>query len=251
MYPLIELGPLRLATGGLLLLLAAFLFSWLLGRAARHLGGDTLAEHADAALLPAIVGAALGGRLWYGLVHFDAFSASLSMFAALRLSDMAWPGAMLGGALLGGLWALRHEAPLARLADAAALALPLPQALASVGMLLSGEAFGRTTSLPWGLPLLGTIRHPTQLYYALAAALSAFVLYRMSRSPLEPGMLAAVGLALQGLAMLLVEPLRANPALFPNGIHVGQVFGLALILAGLFWARHYAAKRPSVAPVLE
>ena len=38
-----------------------------------------------------------------------------------------------------------------------------------LGLLLSGEAFGAPTSLPWGVPLFGAVRHPTQIYLALAA----------------------------------------------------------------------------------
>jgi phosphatidylglycerol:prolipoprotein diacylglycerol transferase len=252
MYPLLELGPLRLATGGLLLLMAALLFHWLLMRSARWLGGAALAEQADACFLPTLLGAILGGRLWYGLAHFDTFGPSPLLFLELRVGDLVWPGALLGGALAGMLWARqRRRAPLPALADSAALALPLPQALASLGLLLSGEAFGRPAVIPWSIELLGTMRHPTQLYYALAALLSAVVLWRSALRLPAQGTLAAAGLALQGLAMLLIEPLRASPALLPGGIHLVQLFGLALILGAMLWARRHAAAEPSQALVLE
>lgn len=158
MYPLIELGPLRLSSGGLFLLAAVLLGSRLIERSARSIGGE-------------------------------------------------------------------------------ALTLPLPQAIASVGLLLSGEAFGRSTGLPWGVPLLGTVRHPTQLYLAVAALLTYTVVHRLGVRPLPCGTLFASYLGLQGVTLLFVEALRADTLLLPGGIRAAQVLGLVLILWALQWFR--------------
>ncbi|RRR72686.1 MAG: diacylglyceryl transferase, partial [Candidatus Viridilinea halotolerans] len=146
MYPLLELGPLRLSTGGLLMLFAAYLWGWRFERFAQRWGGAALAAHAAACSVPMLLAAAVGGRLWYGLLHFELYAANLRLFVAPRLAEMAWPGALLGGAAVGFFWAQRRRAAIAPLADAAALALPPALALAAVGMLLSGEGFGPATS---------------------------------------------------------------------------------------------------------
>lgn len=109
------------------------------------------------------------------------------MFLALRVSDFAWPGALLGGLLAGYVWCRRKGYDALKLADSAALTLPVVQAIASFGLLLSGEAFGVPTSLPWGVQLLGTVRHPTQIYLALAALGSLLLLWRLARRPLPVG----------------------------------------------------------------
>ena len=181
MYPLIELGPLRLSSGGLLLLLSVLLAQTLIVRAARARGDATLAEQAERCFYVALLGAAIGARLWYGVFNWSLYSQTPSLFVALRVGEFAWPGALLGGALAGFLWCRRRVDPL-ELADCTALALPPAQALASIGLLLSGEAFGVPTSLPWGIPLFGATRHPTQLYVALAALLSFGVLRRVASS---------------------------------------------------------------------
>lgn len=243
MYPLIELGPLRLSSGGLALVLATYLWIWLFARVGRRRGGSSLAEHAAACALPAIVGATLGARLWFGLLSLDLYGAAPALFVALRLSDLAWPGALLGGALAGGLWGRRRGATLPALADAAALALPLPVAVGAAGLLLSGEAFGATTGLPWGVSLLGAVRHPTQIYYALAALLTGAALIAIERgarargAPLAPGALAAALLVAHGLTLLLVEPFRADSLTLAGGLRAAQLFGLALMLVGLWWLR--------------
>lgn len=251
MYPLVELGPLRLSSGGLLLVAAAYLWLWLFERAARRLGDDEQAAHASACGLPALLGAAVGGRLWFGLLSLDLYGASPGLFWALRLADLAWPGALLGAAAAGWLWARRRGAPAAPLADAAALALPIPIALGALGLLLSGEAFGAATGLPWAVPLFGAARHPTQLYYAVAALLTGALLLGAARrgerrgAPLAPGGIAAVFMAAHGLTLLLVEGLRADSLALPGGVRAAQVFGLALALAGLWLLRPAPAKAPA------
>ncbi|MFV9504615.1 MAG: prolipoprotein diacylglyceryl transferase family protein [Oscillochloridaceae bacterium umkhey_bin13] len=232
MYPLLELGPLRLSSGGLALLIAINIWLWQFERTARKRGGDALNAHASACGLPALLGAGIGARLWYGVHSLDLYAATPSLFWALRIADLAWPGALLGGALAGWLWARRRKADPLALADAAALALPAPLALASLGALLSGEIFGAPTNLAWGIPLHGAMRHPTQLLY-VGAALVAWVI--MARSQNAPAGVPLMRLLLiNGLAMLLIEPLRADALLLPGGWRSGQVVGLIMALGALW-----------------
>jgi phosphatidylglycerol:prolipoprotein diacylglycerol transferase len=249
MYPLVQIGPFRLSSGGLLLLLSIVLGSWLLSRVARARGGETLAKQADNCFYPVMIGAVLGARLWYGLFNLDLYGRNPSLFVALRVSDFAWPGALLGGLLAGYLWCRWNRFDELKVADAAALTLPVVQAIASVGLLLSGEAFGVPTTLPWGVSLFGATRHPTQIYFALTALLSLFVLRQLARRSLQVGALAAMYLGLQGLTLLLVEALRADSLVLPGGVRVAQVFGLGLLLYALCWVRQHSHAHPEPLPV--
>ncbi|MEI7771864.1 MAG: diacylglyceryl transferase, partial [Chloroflexales bacterium] len=89
MYPLIELGPLRLSSGGLLLLAATYLWTWRVARVVRRRGGAALAAHAEVCALPALLGALIGGRLWFGLFSLDRYGRAPELFVALRLADLA------------------------------------------------------------------------------------------------------------------------------------------------------------------
>ena len=240
MYPLVQIGPFRLSSGGLLLLLSVFAGSWLLNRIARTRGGPALAAQAERCFYPVLIGAVAGARLWYGLFNWDLYSRTPGLFWALRVGDLAWPGALLGGLLAGYLWGRFRGFDLPALADSVALTLPVPQALASAGLLLSGEAFGIPTSLPWGVPLFGTTRHPTQIYFALAALASLGLLWLLARRHAPSGALMTGYLGLQGLALLIVDPLRADSLVFPGGIRSAQVVGLGLLLYALNQLRRHS-----------
>jgi prolipoprotein diacylglyceryltransferase len=248
MYPLVQIGPFRLSSGGLVLLLSILAGSSLLSRVARARGGEQLAKQADTCFYPVMIGAVLGARLWYGLFNLDLYGRNPALFVALRVSDFAWPGALLGGLLAGYLWCGWNGFDELKVADAAALTLPIVQAIASVGLLFSGEAFGVPTTLPWGVSLFGATRHPTQIYFALAALLSLFVLRQLARRSLQMGALAAMYLGLQGLTLLLVEALRADSLVLPGGVRVAQVFGLGLLLYALYWVRQHPLTHPQPLP---
>lgn len=245
MYPLVRVGPLSLSSGGLLLLLAVMLGNWIVGRIGRTRGTGRLGQQADSVFFPAVIGAVIGGRLWYGFFNWDLFGRTPRLFWALRVESFAWPGALLGGLFIGYLWCRWRGFDAANVADAAALALPVPQAIAGVGLLLSGEAFGVPTSVPWGVPLFGTIRQPTQIYLVAAALGTLVVLIRLARRSPPPGTLMVVYLGLQGLTLLLVEWLRADSLLLPGGFRAGQVFGFLLLLWAIRWLRQDA---PMVEP---
>ena len=192
---------------------------------------------ADRCFYPAVLGAVAGGRLWFGAFNWDLYGNTPRLFWAFQVADFAWPGALLGGALVGYLWCRWRRFDCLGLADSAALALPVSRIIASIGLLLSGEAFGAPTGLPWGIPLFGTMRHPTQVYFALGALVSLAALVWLARQAPPKGTLMAAYLGLEGLLLLLVEALRADSLVFLDGVRAAQVFGLTLLLVSLLWLR--------------
>lgn len=247
MFPLLPIGPFRLSSGGLLLLLGVIVASSALGRIARRQGGDGLSAQAERCFYPVMLGAIIGARLYYGLFNLDMYGRQPSLFWALRVSDLAWPGALLGGTVMAIVWCRLRQFELLALADSVALALPIGESIASFGLLLSGEAFGTPTSLPWAISLFGAWRHPVQVYYALLELLNFAILWRLARQDLPAGTLMAGYCILEGLTMLLVEVLRADALLLPGGLRAAQVFGLGLLLFGIAWLRRTLTAMPYVA----
>ena len=237
MYPLLSIGPFSLSTGGLLLLVSVLVASLLASRIATQRVGVAFTRQVDDVFLPVALGMLIGGRLWYGLLNWDLYGRAPALFAALRIADLAWPGGLLGGALVGWLWARMRSYDLGALADTTALTLPAVHLIASFGLLLSGEALGVATDLPWGITMFGAVRHPTQIYYALAAVVTWVVLHRLSQRNMAVGMIAICYLGLHGLTLLLIESLRADSLLLPGGVRATQLFGLFSLVLALTVAR--------------
>jgi len=250
MYPLVRIGPVNLSSGGLLLLLAIVVGTTLMERTARRRNGAVLADQVSSITFPALVGALIGGRLWYGLLNWDLYGANPGLFLALRITALAWPGALTGGILAGWLWCRWRTYDALAVADAATLGLLPAQVIACVGLLLSGEALGIPTRLPWGIALFGVTRHPTQIYLALVALLSYLALVRLPHRTWPPGMLFMAYLGIQGLTLLLLEPLRADSLLLPYGIRTAQVAGMGLLLAVLVWLRTHTQRAEPVSEPL-
>lgn len=236
MYPLLELGPLRLASGGLLLIVGVLLAHALFERLLLRRSGPELLQASGSVVYLALAAALLGGRIWFGLFHWQLYAQHPQLWYALRISDFGWGGALLGAWAAAWLYCRWKRLPSAELADAAALALPLAQACASLGLLLSGEAYGAPTELAWGIELFGTKRHPTQLLLLGAALLSALYLWWLARRAVPSGSLFRAWLGAQALSMLLIEALRGDSLLLPGGIRVNQLIGLGLLL-GLIWTQ--------------
>jgi phosphatidylglycerol:prolipoprotein diacylglycerol transferase len=246
MYPLVRIGPVNLSSGGLLLLLAIVVGTTLMERTARRRNGTALADQSSRITFPTLVGALIGGRLWYGLLNWDLYGTNPGLFLALRITDLAWPGALTGGILAAWLWCRWHTYDALAVADAATLGLLPAQVVACVGLLLSGEALGIPTRLPWGIDLFGVTRHPTQIYLALVALLSYLALVRSPHRTWPPGRLFMAYLGIQGVTLLLLEPLRADSLLLPYGIRTAQVAGLVWLLAALVWLRTHTRRAEPV-----
>lgn len=181
----------------------------------------------------ALISGALTARAWYVVANLSAYRADLSQALALNLGTLAVPqGAIIG--LAAGLVYLHWKGvALAPFADAVAPGLVLGQAVASLGALLSGDAYGAPTDLPWAIHLWGERRHPTQVYEALAALAILAVLWRWRRRKPYDGFVLLLYLLLYGGARLLLEAFRGDSVLVAGGLRLAQVVALALMMSAL------------------
>ncbi len=115
------------------------------------------------------------------------------------------PGGVLVGAIVGVIVARRTVPSWRRLADAAAPALPIAQAIGRLGNYFNQELYGRATDLPWGLQVDPGFRpkdsaylgvstyHPTFLYEGLwNLALAGLIIWGGTKVVFKPGRWFAV-----------------------------------------------------------
>jgi phosphatidylglycerol:prolipoprotein diacylglycerol transferase len=100
--------------------------------------------------------------------------------------------------------------------------------------LASGSAFGKETSLPWGMQLWGAMRHPSQVYESFASLLILCLLWFQKTDP-RPGIHFLTFAALTSGARLFLEAFRGDSMLILDGLRVAQVAAWILLALSLFF----------------
>lgn len=243
MLPFIHIGPLAIATFGLMVAVALLAAAYIL-QADFHRRGIK----ADAFLIIGIAGLAgiAGARLYHVLESPGEFFADPWPLLFSRYG-FAWFGGFLGGfgALL--ILAYRNKIPTLEFLDACSPAAAAGYAIGRIGCLLSGDGdYGIPTSLPWGMSFPNGVVptaqrvHPTPIYEFIAWMAIAWFLWHMGtkavRGPKAKGEIFCNYLILTGIARFLVEMIRINPRSF-FGMSNAQAASLASILLGavLLW----------------
>lgn len=235
MLPTLPIGPLRLQTYGLVLLIAYWAGLWLAARRAPRCGlsGDHIYNAGFYALLGGIAAARLGHVVAFWEVYrVDPLQIlSLSPAALLPL-----PG--LIGALLVMAWYIRrHRLSPWAVADAAGPGVLLALAIAGAGAFLAGRTLGALSDLPWAVELpAGVQRHPTALYEAAASlAWLGAVLWLERRGTGWSGRTAVLCLFGYAALRLFLEPLRAESPVLAGGWRIPQLVALAVVAASGWW----------------
>jgi phosphatidylglycerol:prolipoprotein diacylglycerol transferase len=238
---LFRCGPLTIHTYGVLVA-AGFLlaYAYVLRAARRHgIETEAMADLFFYALLSALVGArllyvALNWRLFLydplavvkiwqgGLVFYGGFVAAVPV--------VAWRVRRLGLGLLV-------------IADMAAPALALAQAVGRLGCLCAGCCYGRPTELPFAvifhhpdsLAPLEQPLHPTQAYHAAANGLLFVILWQTARRRPRPGLVAGLYLLLYPVGRFVIEFFRGDPRGAWAGLSTSQWVSMAVFSAGAAW----------------
>jgi phosphatidylglycerol---prolipoprotein diacylglyceryl transferase len=231
---LARLGPFTVRWFGLLLIAAVVVGVWSTARQAARdgLAARLIVDLASWAVLSGLIGA----RGLYLLENWEYFLTSPAEALDIGLGGLSAWGALAGGSL--AVWlAARRRVPLAVLADAAAPALALGEALGRFGAFLNGDGQGRPTRLPWGTrysssdamtPDYGVSRHPAQLYQCLADLAIFGALWLLRNRPLPPGARFWLWLGLYGGSRVAIGLVRVEPV-FLLGLQLGQLLGVAAV----------------------
>jgi prolipoprotein diacylglyceryl transferase len=196
-------------------------------------------------------GSLLGARLYHVWTDWPWYqNASLMELLAVWNGGLGIYGA-IGGGLLGLFLWKRWFAPQLSwlvLLDAAALGLPVGQAVARWGNYVNQELFGLPTSVPWAISIAVENRplgyeeystfHPLFFYESLALVLLAgfFLLLRRKFAQLFPlgnGWYIGNYLFASGMIRFSLELLRIHSALGWWGLTIAQWVSLLFSLAGL------------------
>ncbi|MBI5879287.1 MAG: prolipoprotein diacylglyceryl transferase [Chloroflexi bacterium] len=237
MLPTIQIGPAALPVRPLLMLIAWYIaVGWAERRMPRY---GQPSEHAWNAGLIAALGAVIGGRLYYAVTNWAAYQMNPLGLFATSISTIAFGEGLIVGLIGAAIYLRWKRAPLAPFFDAYAPGLLAAFALASVGALASGDAYGAATDLPWAIVLWDSHRHPSQVYELLVALAALAVVLRMRGASDGSTFLAAV--ALYGIGRVFIEAFRGDSWLVADGVRAMQVVWLAAALGALIVMRRRAS----------
>ena len=245
MAPVIHLFGVSLQTYPLAILAAIAAGLWLAARGAQKTGLDQNRVY-DLGFY-ALLATALGARLAYAILHWSAYRGTPLAVLSLTPTALYWPGGAMIGAAVGALYWRRHGLPVGRTLDALALGIALGLAIERLGAFLGAVALGAPTTLPWGVPVLGVMRHPVQLAeMASLLGITALLWYSLERHAF-PGHGFAQFVALYAGQRLFLEAFRAPTPLLPNGLRAVQVVALLVMLGAIgflyYWRFHPERER--------
>lgn len=232
MLPSIHIGPVMLQLPGLALLLGLWLGLEVASRQALRLklSGETLSN----LVLLGLAAGAIGARLGYAARYPDAFLKSPLSLLALNPQTLDAASGVLVGAVVAWLYAQRKRLPLRPTLDALAPGLAVMALFAGVAHVLSGDAYGMPTTLPWGVQLWGAKRHPTQVYEVLLTAGVLAALWRLSRHARGDGTLFLWAVGLLAAVRMFVEAFRGDSVTVLGGVRVAQVVAWLVLLTALW-----------------
>jgi len=156
MFPVIQLGPLAIQSAGLFLLASIWIGMTLTEKRAAHSGlkSDSL----DSLILLSLFGLLAGGRLAYAALHFDSLRASPLDIFSLNTSLFDLTGGLAAGFIVALVYGQRKGLAFWPTLDALTPFFATMMVGLGASHLASGDAFGKETSLPWGIELFGAVR---------------------------------------------------------------------------------------------
>jgi len=180
-----------------------------------------------------LLGYVLGGRILFAIENLSAFAQNPQSLISLNLDLFDPLGGMVVALLVGLIYGQRKNLSLWPILDAltpffATFALGL-----GLAHLASGSAFGKETSLPWGIELWGVKRHPSQIYESLAALLILGLLW-FQKADSRPGVHFLTFAALTSGARLFLEAFRGDSTLTIGNLRLAQVLAWIVLAVSLF-----------------
>lgn len=258
MWPiLLEIGPLKLYTYGLMIAIAFLVCIWRISSDAAKAGMNPQAV-SDTVVWTVLAGL-IGTRLLHIVMYRQFYSWSDPLgWIAIWKGGLVFQGAFVPAFVFCIFYARRRGIPFWQFLDIAVPYFALGQALGRVGCFFKGCCFGAVTdsaagicfpagspaheehvathlieySAPWSLPV-----HPTQLY-SIAMLLGLFGVLLVLRKKWRPfdGYLFPLYLSLYGVGRFTVEFFRGdNPHTYFGHLTFQQVFSLGLVAGGVFF----------------
>ena len=267
---IIDTGSFVLSWHGFFTFVAVALAVGLVARWGRREG--IVADTVYSVAVWAVIGGIVGARAFHVIDRWDYYGQNLGQVLAFWQPGLAIYGAIIGGFLGGAtyIWVSHYFGRLkalsvGHLADIAAPALLIGQAVGRIGDVINGEHLAKTTDLPWGFiyshyasrsnAQYGLIAsHPAVAYEIIWDMVVLAVIWKL-RGRLRPhGMLFALYGMLYALGRFFLQFLRLEKEWFAGlqEAHIVSLIVLAitvvLFASRAHWVRQEEMPAPAARP---
>ncbi len=205
------------------------------------------------AVFAGVVGAVIGARLYYVVLHRESFRDIRDVFA-IRDGGLAIYGGIIGALLFGCIMAKIRKLRILPTLDIASMGFFIGQCLGRWGNFFNQEAFGSNTTLPWGMsggriqnylinhqadlaakgmdvnPFLPV--HPCFLYESLWCLAGFLIVHFYHKKRKFDGEIFCIYAAWYGLGRFFIEGLRTD-SLYIGTVRASQLLALVSCIAAV------------------
>ncbi len=186
----------------------------------------------------AIIAGIVGARLFHVVDKLDYYLSNPMAILAFQEGGLAIYGAVAGGLLAGAIFCRYRGISIGKLADVAAPALILGQAIGRIGCTINGDVWGTPSNLPWAVVYthpnslaqeLGVPIHPAADYELLWDLLVFGILWKLRTRNLASGTLMLLYFAFYSIGRFWITFFRVDTEV-AFGLSQAQVIALIVVL---------------------
>ena len=259
MYPIIlEIGPIKIYSFGLMLVTAFYTCYFLLHLEMKRLKYDT--EIASDIIFWAAIGGVFGAKIYYLVENLDR-TINDPMGMIFSGSGLVFLGGLIGSTTCVSIILNKRKLPWFVFADTIAPLIMIGYAIGRLGCFLVGDDYGLPSTLPWAVsfpnglppttvssfslyyPWIDTSAfnskvitvHPTQLYESFAGFIFFIILWKFRTQIKIPGSLFFFYLILAGIERFFIEFIRTNEKYLFDIFSGAQIISIIMICIGSYF----------------
>lgn len=237
MFPFLRLGPFILPMASLALLAGFWLGLSLVEREAVRLkiNASMLSNIIFYSLLAGLV----GGRVGYALEFPSVYLAKPLSLLALTPTTLSPTMGLAVGLITFVIFVQRKLLPIQVPLDSIGPGLALFMVFVGFAHILSGDAYGAPTKVPWAIRLWNEYRHPSQFYETFIALTIFLVIRERFPKPEGAGLNFLLTVALSSASRIFIESFRGDSVFWPGGFREAQIIALVIMAISLYWMRKW------------
>lgn len=237
MFPFLRVGPFLIQMPLLALLVGLWIGMSLVEREVKRSSLDS--SIISDIILYSLLAGLIGARLGYALEFPSLYLSNPLSLLSLSPTTLSPSFGFVVGLIVFLIFIQRKELSLRPTLDSIAPGLALFMAFVGLAHILSGDAYGAPSSVPWAIRLWNDYRHPSQFYETLVALTIFLVIRERFPKPEGAGLNFLLVIVLSSASRIFLEAFRGDSVFLPGGFREAQLIALAVMGIGFYWTRKW------------